>query len=340
MAFQKIEDVSDDFWNNQVNRENRRLIEEFLNQQHLSPKTLQQYRSALKIFAKWVYDTSYSDFEKREKLISELKPRDGLAYQNYLINSKLSNNSIKLKRSAVSSLCGYIELYYGEEYPKFRNIFTKAIPTVPKVAKKEKLPLSGKELDKLAKELRKRGEWQKLAYLWITYSTGCRREEARQMKSEIGSYSKFVNKQGKTEKFYVTHKIRAKGKGKDGVVRRFKFEQIAMDAIQEWLKHREAMCVEKGIEDDCEYLFVSKRHGKLQQLTANTFNSWCKEFSEILGGRPVHPHLFRSSRATNAVIEEGKDIKSVQAMLGHSSSQTTEIYIVRDATDDDNELYS
>ena len=173
----------------------------------------------------------------------------------------------------------------------------------------------------------------------MTYSTGCRREEARQMKVEMIHYSKEVDKNGKEKPYYKTHNIRAKGKGIGGKMRKFKFEQVAMDAIRKWVEQREILSIEKGFEDDCEFLFVSKRNGKYQQLSANTFNVWCNEFSEILGGRPVHPHLFRSSRATNAVVEEGKDIKSVQKMLGHNSSQTTEIYIVRDDTDEDDELY-
>lgn len=92
-------------------------------------------------------------------------------------------------------------------------------------------------------------------------------------------------------------------------------------------------------DDECPYVFVSKSKDGYKQVSANTFNLWCDEFSKILGGRPVHPHLLRSSRATNAVIEEGKDIKAVQKLLGHESSQTTEIYVVRNDEDDLDELF-
>lgn len=335
MAQKKIEEVSQEFWDNEVNEVNKELIEDFLSQQHLSVQTLKQYTSALKIFAKWVYDTTYSKRNGTEKLITELRPRDARKYQDWLITKGLSPSGIKFKRSAVSSLCGFIEVYYGEEYKDFRNIFTKAIPNVVKSNVKEKQPLTTAEIDKLVKELTKREEWQKLTYVLFTYITGCRREEARQLLAEVATYEKYSDKKGNEKVYYLTHSIRAKGSGREGKVRKFKFDEKAMQAIKKWMAYRETQFE----NDTCEYVFVSKSKDGYKQLSANTFNLWCEEFSEILGGRPVHPHLFRSSRATNAVIEEGKDIKSVQKLLGHNSSQTTEIYVVRDDADDDDDLF-
>ncbi|PGO60722.1 tyrosine-type recombinase/integrase [Priestia megaterium] len=329
MAQKKIEEVTDEFWNTEVNDYNKELIEEFLNQQHLSDATLKQYTSALKIFAKWVHDFN------RNKDIPDLKPRDALKYQNWLISKGLSSSAIKFKRSSVSSLCNFIELYYNDDHPNFRNIFTKAIPTVAKSNVKEKVPLTMKEINKIAKELEKREDWQKLAYLWFTYSTGCRREESRQLLKEVYTYDKHQDKKGNTKDYYVTHNIRAKGKGKEGKVRKFTFDQKAMDAIKKWVYYRKLQVP----DDNCPFLFVSKDKEGYRQVSPNTFNLWCKGFSKILGGKPVHPHLFRSSRATNAVVEEGKDIKAVQKLLGHNSSQTTEIYVVRDESDDLDDLY-
>lgn len=330
--YRKIDEVTDEFWENEVNETNKMLIEEFLMQGHLSPKTIKQYTSALKIFAKWVHDNV---IPKGQAIIPNLKPRHALQYQNWLISKGLSPSGIKFKRSAVSSLCGFIELYYNDEFPEFRNIYTKAIPNVAKSAVKEKDPLTTKEINKLVTHLTKKKEWQKLAWLLFTYSTGARREETRQLRTEVITYEKHKDKDGNEKSFYVTHQIRAKGKGVEGKVRRFAFDERAMNAIKKWVEHRK----EQVEIDDCEYVFVSKRNGKYKQLSANTFNLWCKQFSEILGGRPVHPHLLRSSRATNAVIEEGKDIKAVQKLLGHESSQTTEIYVVRDDSDDLDELF-
>lgn len=325
----KIEEITDDFWNNEVNETNKELIEDFLSQEHLSKQTLKQYESALKIFAKWVHDYC------RNRDITELRPRDARKYQDWLITKGLSSSGIKFKRSAVSSLCGFIEVYYDKEYPEFRNIFTKAIPNVVKTVVKEKIPLTMNEINTLINELEKRGELQKLAYVYFTYSSGCRREESRQLLKEVVTYERVKDKEGNEKPYYTTHNIRAKGKGREGKVRKFTFDENTRQAIENWIKHREVQ-VE---EDDCPYVFVSKSKDGYKQLSPNTFNLWCDEFSDILGGRPVHPHLFRSSRATNAVVVEGKDIKAVQKLLGHNSSQTTEIYVVRNDENDLDDLY-
>ncbi|AYP68258.1 integrase [Bacillus phage vB_BcoS-136] len=335
MSHKKIEEVSDEVWENEINFENKQIIEEFLQQGHLSNATLKQYRSGLRIFAKWIEDYTKDKETKKGMNITDLKPRDALRYQNWLISKKLSSSAIKFKRSAVSSLCNYIELYYNDLYPDFRNIFTKAIPNVAKSNVKEKQPLTTKEINTIVKELEKRNEWQKIAYVWFTYSTGCRREESRQLLAEVAKYEFHVDKKGNVKNYYTTHYIRAKGKGQEGKLRKFTFDEKAMNAIKKWMEIRK----ETFPNDDCEHLFVSKTKEGYRQLSANTFNLWCKEFSKYIGGKAVHPHLFRSSRATNIVVEEGKDIKKAQKLLGHESSQTTEIYVVRDDSDDLDDLY-
>lgn len=308
---------------------NRELVSGFLEQSHLSDQTLKQYKSAIYIFCKWIHD------ELDNKDIVDLKPRHALQFQNFLINNGLSSSAIKMRRYAVSSLCGFIEVYYGDEYPNFRNIYTRAIPSVADTFVKEKKPLSTEEIEKLISVLTEEEEYQKVAYVLFTFSSGCRREESRQLLSEVINYSKHRGKDGSEKNFYVTHNIRAKGKGKEGKNRRFTFDERTMQAIKQWIEFRES----EVDDDDCPYVFVSKYKGKYRQLSANTFNLWCEQFSKILGGRPVHPHLFRSSRATIAVRDEGKDIKSVQKLLGHESSQTTEIYVIRDDEDDLDDLY-
>ena len=322
--YKKMEGFSDEEFNSLVNPVNRELINDFLRQSQLSPQTLKQYKSALYIFAKWVHD------ELGNKDIPKMKVRDGLNYQNYLIDLELSDSAIKFKRSVVSSMFTFIEAFWDDEYPNCRNIFTKAVPTVGNQKKKEKNPLTKKELEKLIKELVKLQEWQKLAYLMFSYSTGCRREEARQLRKEVISYEKFKNAKGEEKNYYVSHEIRCKGAGRTGKIRKLTFGDDTMEALKRWVK-------ERG-EDDCEHMFVTKRDGKYKQVSAETFNDWCKLFGDIVG-KPVHPHLLRSSRATILAVEDGKDIKGIQKLLGHSSSSTTEIYIVNDSEESFDDLF-
>lgn len=318
----KLPPVPDDFWQHEVNEFNRQITEEFLQQQHLSPHTLVQYESALKQFFRWVHDNC------NNKPLHELKPRDALRYQNFLIARGLSSNAVKFKRSAVSSLCGYVELYYADEYPLFRNIYNKKIPNPPKALKYEKKPLSEEEFQHLIDELKNREQWQMLAYVLFSYSSGCRRSEAVQLRKEVIHYEKVKGKN-----YYATHPIRTKGRGKEGKVRRLLFDDKAMEAIKKWIEVRG--------EDDCEYVFVNKtKDGKVERLSPSAFNYWCSEIFTDIVGRRVHPHMLRSTRATHLVAIEGKNIESAQALLGHESSETTALYVIKDTDDDIDDVFS
>lgn len=306
----------------EVNKFNREIVEEFLeNMQHLSPATLKQYESGLKIFMRYIKD--YEDNVQ----ITELKPRNALKYQNWLIKEGLSSNGIKFKRACINSLFQYLEVYYLDEFPHIRSIFSKAITAPPNSPVRKKEPLTVDELEKLIDTLTKREEWQYLAYLLVSYETGARREEVRQLKKEIATYDK-----PKGKGFYMTHPVRAKGRGDKGKVVRLYFGDRAMDAIKKWLEVRG--------DDDCPYLFVVKTGNKAKQVSASTFNYWCTNiFSPILDGKVCFPHLLRSSRATNLVVEEGKDINAAKKLLNHESTETTSIYIVRDETEDLDDIF-
>lgn len=330
--YKKMEGFSDEEFNSLVNPVNRELINDFLRQSQLSPQTLKQYKSALYIFAKWVHD------ELGNKDIPKMKVRDGLNYQNYLIDLELSDSAIKFKRSVVSSMFTFIEAFWDDEYPNCRNIFTKAVPTVGNQKKKEKNPLTKKELEKLIKELVKLQEWQKLAYLMFSYSTGCRREEARQLRKEVITYDKFKNAKGEEKNYFVSHEIRCKGAGRTGKIRKLTFGEDAMEALKRWILQREENSKKNNITDNCEHIFATVRNGEYTQVSAETFNEWCKLFSEIVG-KPIHPHLIRSTKATISVVEDGIDIKALSILLGHNSVSTTEIYVVKDSEEEIDKLF-
>lgn len=321
MSLEKLTEVTETEWS-LVNKFNRDITEEFLQQQHLSDKTLLQYKSGLKQFFRFVHD------QCANKPLYELKARDALKYQNFLMARGLSSSAVKLKRSVVSSLCGFLELYYGEDYPLFRNIYNKQIPNPPKALVNEKKPLTEEELQLIIKTLEEREEWQMLAYLQFSYSTGARREEVRLLLKEVVTYDKVKDKA-----YYLTHNIRCKGRSKIGKIRKLVFGDAAMDALKKWLEFRG--------EDDCPYVFVKKtKEGKVNQVNPTTFNYWCSEiFSEIVGRR-VHPHQLRSTRATHLVTVEGKNIESAQALLGHESSETTKVYVVKEGSDDLDNAFS
>lgn len=333
---QRSDDVTDEMWN-EVCEFNRNMVDDYLNNQtHLSDKSLIGYSSGLRIYFWWVKENL------NNKKCIEIKKKEFLRYMNWMANRGLSDSAIKFKKSSVSTFNKFIESFYEEEYPLFRNYVTAEM-RVPQTGKvHEKIPLTPDEIDKLCLELEKREEWQKLAYVKFTYSTGCRRAESRQLLKEVINYEpkvkevKVVDENGveKTVESvsYKTHDIRCKGRSKVGKVRKLQFGQDVMDALKKWMDVRG--------EDTCPYVFVIKmKTGETRQVGESVFNDWCMgEFSEIMNMR-VTPHGFRRSRATNLVCYEHKALETAQKLLGHESSETTQIYVIREDEEDADEAF-
>lgn len=312
------------------------MVEEFLREStQLSPQTLSQYTSALKIYFDWIRtNADNKDFDK-------ITSKDFLFYQNFLTRRGLSSSAVRLKRAAVSSLNMYVETYYPEL--NFRNYITKKIAPPPSAFVHEKEPPTLEEYHHMCSVLEASGMWQHLAYLKFTFSTGCRRGESVQLLKEVISYQKNVktftardsngNNVEQTASYYVTHKIRCKGKGKEGKVRVFQFDEDAMSAIKKWIQVRG--------DDDCPFVFVTKtKAGKTKNINPSTLNLWSKSVFEKILGRRFHPHIIREGRATSLVVEQKKDIKVAQMLLGHESSNTTEGYVIRNDGDMSNEAFT
>ena len=330
----RTEEITDEEWLT-VNKYNREMVQDYLdNQSDLSAKTRPAYKSGLRIFFKYVKDyLGDKDFTK-------IKKKEFQKYLNWLTNRGMSDSAIKFKKSCVSAFCNYVMMMYEEELPTFRN-FTTGLKVVQTGYVHEKLPLTPDEYVALCQELEKCEEWQKLAYLVFSYSTGCRRAEARQLLKEVVDYPakekkiKIIDEDGKeveaTSKQYQTHNIRCKGHSIVGKVRKLKFGEDAMHWIKKWLEVRG--------DDDCPYVFVIKqKNGETRQVGEGTFNDWCSGLFTKIVGRRVHPHLFRESRATNFVVYEHKSAEVAQKLLGHEDVSTTKNhYIIQDDSNDESD---
>lgn len=117
--------------------------------------------------------------------------------------------------------------------------------------------------------------------------------------------------------------IRVHGKGsKERLV---PIGQAAVHQLQLYFAMRGEWTLKRGEED---YVFVSPRRGRrLSRITVFHFIKQLAEAAAI--GKDVSPHTFRHSFAT-ALLEGGANLRAIQAMLGHESIGTTEIYLHTD----------
>ena len=114
--------------------------------------------------------------------------------------------------------------------------------------------------------------------------------------------------------------------GKGSKERLVPISQRAIDEIMRWNADRNAMKIKSGEE---EYVFLNRRG---HHLTRTMVLIMVKQYARAAGiKKTISPHTLRHSFAT-ALLEGGADLRVIQAMLGHESIGTTEIYTHIDTT--------
>lgn len=113
---------------------------------------------------------------------------------------------------------------------------------------------------------------------------------------------------------------RARVRGKGAKERVVFLSAPAVAAIRAWLPYRQARMKAERLQP---WLFLNARGGKLTERGI----AWIVERRSLAAGlrSRVSPHGFRHSFATH-MVGRGADIRTVQAMLGHESISTTQVY--------------
>ena len=114
------------------------------------------------------------------------------------------------------------------------------------------------------------------------------------------------------------HFVRIVGKGRKE--RLVPISESAVRQLRLWFDDRCRMDIKPGEED---YVFLNRRGA---HLTRTMILIMIKRLGAEAGiTKTISPHTLRHSFAT-ALLEGGADLRAIQAMLGHESIGTTEIY--------------
>jgi len=258
----------------------------------LSQHTLASYQTDLKLFAKWL-TTKKSDL---------LLVDDGIL-QRYLSERYNKNYSERSTARLLSTLRRFYA--YAIEANLISVDPTSKIAS-PKLGKPLPKTLSENDVEKLLKapDIETEIGIRDLAMIELMYASGLRVSELINIQ-----FSELSLQQGV---------VRVLGKGsKERLV---PFGEIALDAIQQYLKTaRTAYLGSKS----CDYLFVSSRG---QKMTRQTFWYRLKHYSQQTDIKTaISPHTLRHAFATH-LLAHGADLRTLQLLLGHSDLSTTQIY--------------
>ena len=323
---EKLPDITEEDWSNmKINPENRELIEDYLLEgtTNLRPKTKIQYTSGLRIFAKFIMD------KLNNKPIYKLNKRDFLRYQNFLIRHGMSSNGIKFKRSAISSMCNYLETYYfgtDDRFDNFRNITKGVEKPAPNLVYKKVL-VSEEEYQLIKDTLLEDGKLRDYAMFVVCMESGMRGGELRQVKRK--EVYKEVNSE---DGYFLTDTIFGKGGG-EGKPLEYMINQIALDAMKLYNESKDE-------EDDNEFLFTVKYNGEYQQVSDSYFETVCRETLSDIVSRRINEHLFRASCATRLLLKGVPEILVSKYVLHHNDLSTLKHYDLRDFKEERSKIFA
>lgn len=275
-------------------RANDALLDEFLRflsvERNASPRTIKAYRHALSAFgltnSKPWKKRSIDDF--RDYLFAVMKRGQARSY-------------VRLQFSAVRSFYKFLVDRKGLRLDPVRGL------QLPKLERKLPLVLTQQQIGELLSaplrvpKERAAPKWMPLrdvAIMELFYSSGLRLSELAAL--DVGDVDLY------------TESVRVFGKGSKERV--CPIGAPALDAIQ---KYRSVAGVHRGP------LFINSRRGRISPRSIwLVLKRYLRHTSIPIS---VSPHKLRHSFATH-MLDRGADLRSVQALLGHASLSTTQIY--------------
>ncbi len=270
------------------------LMEEFLrylaNERNVSPRTLKAYRHAL------------TGFRAQDK--TPWKNCTGDNFRDYLFALMKHGQARSYVRLQFSALRTFYQFLTARK--RFRRNPVQEVH-LPKMEKKLPLVLTRQQVEELltapAREQKSRSapSWMPMrdvAIMELFYSSGLRLSELAALDiADVDPY---------------TESVRVFGKG-----RKERVCPVGLPALEAIQKYRSAANVHTGP------LFINKARRRMSVRSIwLVLKRYVRHTSIPIS---VSPHKLRHSFATH-LLDRGADLRSVQALLGHASLSTTQIY--------------
>ncbi len=291
-------------------------FEEFKNyliHQDRSPTTVQGYLSDLGQFAHWFEDTTGDRFAAQSVMPSDIRE-----YRQFLLTVRHYKASTINRR--LSSLSVFMQ--WAMQVGQIEVNPAETIRSVPQVQQGAKY-LDRKEQFALQRAIEKDLQLAKLRYpkRWLTrrrdaslticlLNTGLRLHEALEMcldNLEISDRKGKLSVHGKGSKF-----------------RQVPLNTEARKALHAWL------CVRPDVNGG--HLWIAVESVQEGSLSSRSVQRIVERYGQQAGIENLTPHILRHTFAKN-LVDQGVGLEKVAALLGHSSLNTTRIYITPNEKD-------
>lgn len=293
-----------------INKYNVQAMEDFLldlKAQKKSEGTIKQYRANLNVFFCWIYN----NLDNCE--VYKLKKKQLRNYILHLNDQGLSSNRVNSMKSAVSSFFTYLE--DDDDYEEMEMNLMSKVKSVDRELVRDIVFLDTEQIDYVRNRLMEDKKYQ-ICLLWDVLSeTGIRHNEAYQIQKDW-----IVDDSMKTTKEVI-------GKRK----KRFKV------CIHKRTRESYKLYMEQRGEDDIPELWINS---KGEPASYDALYYWIVECRKILAEReqkiiPFNVHSLRHYFIDGMVkgyhflckdMNKTFTLQQVQAMVSHSSSETTASY--------------
>jgi len=274
------------------------LIDSFLDylelEKNYSPKTISNYRFWLSRMREYI------EFSYKKEYIEELEAMDISKFRSFLYSEWLSKKTINYYIIAIRSFFKYLHKNDIKTFPIEKLELSKQDPRVVNFLTQEEVKKILSMPEKFEKnEIKK---YRDLSILHILYGSWLRVSELISLKKNQISFSNnqisIVWKWRKERAVFITKK--------------------ALEYLRKYLQL-------SNIKSD--YVFVSfSRNSFWKPLSRVSIETIVRDYASLAQiNKKVTPHTLRHSFATTLLMNWA-DIRSVQALLWHSSITTTQIY--------------
>jgi integrase len=306
--------ITTDEYIDKINEGNKSLQERFLKEKksRSSALTIKSYKSDLDIF--FVWNLLYN----KNKHFTEIRK---LELSDFFIfaTEDLQWSSARFSRmkSVLSSFSNFIEKYYDEDFPTFRNIVLKSVEAMPKHAVREKTILSEEQVNGLFEYLDSTEEYQISCWLALAIGSGSRFSEL--LRFEITNID--FNNVAFDGIFIETLKpIKTKGRGVAGkMLYKYIIKDIFCQRYEKWMEVRNKIMFDNGKIHD--FIFIKPDGSPATEGTARTWVTKIEDYLKV----PFYPHALRHY-ATTYLAYKKIPHELIRELWGWESTDMVKVY--------------